>query len=156
MNYDETCERAVDAATFFTFNKGGKKCGSKVQSTENGIVKIVHIDEAKKFPEMDLVCQDFTQKPQSEFKTCNFDVSQPRAVFIKSDADMTKRDDVIHAFTALSEQFGHNSPKEDVFELFGEFSSKEHDVIFDDRAEKFVGLGNDVPTDDFMHGISCP
>lgn len=171
--FDFNNPRAKDAALLFAHRKGEKPCTTGLKSTENGIVKIVHVNIAKNYPDMDLVCQDFTQKPQSEYKNCHFDFAVPRAVsytkkqwnvsfsncfssffsrpfqvVIKQTADSTKRDDIIHAFTSISEQFGHNSPKEDVFELFGEFSAGQSNVIFDDRAEKMIGIGNEIPRDE--------
>lgn len=150
VDFDATNPRANDAALLFHYHQGSKDntCGHEHASVEDGIVKIVHVKDAINHPEMDLVCQDFTQKPQTEFRTCNFDFSIPRAVVVKQTVEASKRDDIIHAFTAISEQFGHNSPKEDVFELFGEFSAGQNDVIFDDRAEKIVSLVNEIPSDE--------
>lgn len=150
IDFDSTSPRAKDSALLFDHHKEGKSsCGhDAVQAVPNGLVKIVHVNEAKNYPEMDLVCQDFSQKPQSEFRTCNFEFNIPRAVCTKQSGDSSKRDDIVHAFTAISEQFGHNSPKEDVFELFGEFSSGQADVLFDDRAERIVSLANEIPTDE--------
>lgn len=151
VDYDERSPRAQDSALLFQHKQEAKSnCGhAAAQAVPNGIVKLVHVTEAKeKYSDLDLVCPDFTQKPQSEFRTCNFDFAIPRAVCVKQGGDATKRDDVVHAFTAISEQFGHNSPKEDVFELFGEFKKGETDVLFDDRAEKIVTMGNDIPSDD--------
>lgn len=151
LDFDESNPRAMDSALLFTHHQGSKssKCGhDHVKSVANGIVKLVHVKDAKSHPEMDLVCQDFTQKPQSEFKACNFDFAIPRAVVAKQHVESSKRDDIVHAFTAISEQFGHNSPKEDVFELFGEFSQGHPDVIFDDRAERIVSLANEIPSDE--------
>lgn len=152
VEFDATNPRATDAALLFNYHQQGAKdgnCGHEhLQSVDSGIVKIVHIRDAKKYADMDLVCPDFTQKPQNEFRTCNFDFSIPRAVCAKQTVDPSKRDDIVHAFTALSEQFGHNSPKEDVFELFGEFSAGQKDVLFDDRAEKIVSLVNEIPSEE--------
>lgn len=150
VDFDEHDARAQDSALLFHHRQGQKNsCGHEAaQPVANGIVKLVNVKEAKNYPEMDLVCQDFTQKPQSEFRTCNFDFAVPRAVCAKQGAEPSKRDDIVHAFTAISEQFGHDSPKEDVFELFGEFRAGEKDVLFDDRAEKIMSLGNEIPSDD--------
>lgn len=150
VDFDSTNYRALDAALLFHHHQGNKEeCGHEAtQPVPNGIVRIMHVNEAKNHPDMDLVCQDFTQMPQSEYKTCNFDFAIPRAVSVKTNVEPSKRDDVVHAFTALSEQFGHNSPKEDVFELFGEFAAGQKDLIFDDRAERIVSLANELPSEE--------
>lgn len=49
-------------------------------------------------------------------------------------------DNTIHGFTSLADSFGHGGRIEDVFELFESFEDGAKDVIFSDRAEKFVTI----------------
>lgn len=52
-------------------------------------------------------------------------------VYIKKALNSDRVDGIKHAFTLLSEKFGHQKPLEDVFELFGEFEKEQKNVLFD-------------------------
>lgn len=54
-----------------------------------------------------------------------------RQVYINKSLDSYKAGGIKHAFTALSDKFGHEKPNQDVFELFGEFEKGQKDVLFD-------------------------
>lgn len=73
---------------------------------------------------------------------------------MKKDLSGQKLDNIVHGFSLLSEKFGHNSPLEEVFELFGEYEHGFKNVIFDDRGEKIETTGNKIPNYDITHYLS--
>ena len=52
-------------------------------------------------------------------------------IYINKSLNLYRASGFTHAFTALSNKFGHGKPNEDVFELFGEFEKGQKDVLFD-------------------------
>lgn len=144
VQFDEQNRRAKDAALLYAHAKGEKVCEAALRSSAGAAVRIAHASQASEFPGTALVCQDFSQRPWAEFGGCNFDLAMPRAVCLRGDAEMAKRDDVVHAFTAISDQFGRAAAKEDVFRAFGEFRAGQQDVLFDDRAQKLADQENEI------------
>lgn len=81
----------------------------------------------------------------SEYKTCNFDYTLPTAIFSRSTLTTYELDNINHAFSAISDKFGHKGKIEEIFELFGEFKDGAKDVIFSDDASKFESANNYEP-----------
>lgn len=156
--FDANDVRSVDAALAFTEKRrteqGERVCPSTIKNSEGGKLQVVNSKQLSKFSsDKVLVCQNLKTKPLSEFRTCNFDSTMPGAVsadfnrsevilnrfhllffcqvYINSSLNPDRVDGIKHSFTALSEKFGAGKKFEDVFELFGEFSKGEADVLFD-------------------------
>lgn len=94
----------------------------------------------EKYLDKELLCPDFSIKPLSESKTCNFDGQFTRGIFVRDALGGTELDSVVHGFKSLSDKFGHGAKLENVFELFGEFEVGAKHIIFSDDA---MALEND-------------
>lgn len=75
----------------------------------------------------------------SETGRCN----RAATVFVTNRADQHGIDNVMHAFSALSDKFGHMGNVEEVFELFGEFEPGQKNVLFSDDADKLIPVEPD-------------
>lgn len=107
------------------------------------IVRTTRLND-KKYADKELICSDRTRRTLTESKGCTYDLSLARAVFVRDDLSGTELDNVAHAFTALSDKFGHNGKIEDVFEMFGQFEVGQRNVLFDDDGQQLVTRSNHV------------
>lgn len=136
IHFDSTSERSINAALEFLYKRGTKKCPSTIRDNSDSLIKVVRstelsgIDKSK----FELVCPDLSRKSlDSDLKTCNFEYTLRTAIFSRSTLSSYEADNINHAFTAISEKFGHEGKLEQVFEIFAEFEKGQNDVIFDVR-----------------------
>uniref|UniRef100_A0A182N8I6 Transferrin n=1 Tax=Anopheles dirus TaxID=7168 RepID=A0A182N8I6_9DIPT len=90
-----------------------------------------------------LVCADLSFQPATNAATCHLE-SSPTAdrstgtVYVRQNVDEALQDSIVHAFSALSDEFGRGQPKEQVFRVFGPFrlhnGELAHHLIFHDYA----------------------
>lgn len=137
FKFDKSDSRACDVAVTFNRARNIETDVNDIPSATNYPIEIVHSSHLseQKFLDKELICPDFTVKPLSESKTCNFDGQYTRGVFVRNGLGATELDGVVHGFKSLSNQFGHGQQLEDVFELFGEFEVGAKNVIFNDDAK---------------------
>lgn len=83
----------------------------------------------------------------TDASSCAYDATPPSAVYVKNSLESNEKDSIKHAFSALSNKFGKYGDLVDVFELFGEFESGHHDVLFSDNARALI-------TDDSVNELS--
>lgn len=132
LKFDESDQRSQNAALLFNDKRGKKVCPDALHSDANGQLQVVNAKTLDlQAQDKVLVCKDFSKRPLREFKTCNFDYTITAAVVGHKMASTNKIGNIKHAFTALSEKFGHGGKIEDVFELFGEFEAGQKNVLFD-------------------------
>lgn len=133
LKLDLTERRSVDAALNYNKKRQQKVCPAALESKDNGDVKIVRSTglDAFKANEYELVCQDFSRKPLDKFTDCNWDYTLPTAIFVRNSVTAYELDNINHAFSSLSEKFGHGGKVEDVFEMFATYEEGQTDIIFD-------------------------
>jgi len=136
INYDNTNERARQAALFMNKRRGANVCQA-TPSTEKNLM-IVHAKELEQHKNKQLVCPNMETKPVTEFLTCNWEVNLPTGVFIRENMTPVEQETIKHLFVSLSTKFGQPGKLSDVFTLFGEYKKDEKNVIFDDDATEFV------------------
>lgn len=148
-NFDETNERAEQAARFLSLKRNTLNCDNVFKSDSNGGIKIVKISDLSKYEGKELVCADLSRKPLTETASCSLDAARPTGVYVQDSITTDQFDVINHAFTALGDKFGHTGKIEDVFEIFEEFEPGQKNVIFSDDAVKFVPASSSVsPVDD--------
>lgn len=82
LKFDRNNARAVTAAVYLNSKRGVTGCPSALSSTEDAGIKIINaklLDEYKNSNKR-LLCQDWSKKTLTEYKTCNFDYSLPNGV----------------------------------------------------------------------------
>lgn len=82
LKFDPNNVRAVTAARYLNSKRGLTGCPSTLSSEESSGIKIINaklLDEYKDTNKR-LLCQDWTKKALTEYKTCNFDYSLPNGV----------------------------------------------------------------------------
>ncbi|XP_041780140.1 transferrin [Anopheles merus] len=82
-----------------------------------------------------LVCDDFTFQPLANAAMCHLRSNDERgpaaAIYVRRQVDEAVKDSVVHAFTALSDTFGHGQAREQVFRLFGPFRLRSGELQLD-------------------------
>jgi len=145
FKFDKSNSRASDVAVAFNRARNIDSNINQIPSSSTSKIEIVHLSRLsdEKYLNKELVCKDFSIKPLSEAKTCNFDGQITRGIFVRNNLGGTELDSVIHGFKSLSDKFGHHAKLENVFELFGEFEAGAKHVIFTDDAMELEN-DNDV------------
>lgn len=107
----------------------------------------------------ELICLNLVRKPvtSTDIKDCVFDATPPKAVFVRDEVHGHEFDNIVHAFTSLSDKFGIDGKIPDVFELFGEFEPGKKNVIFSDDAVALVSDLNSISNvdEDLYKRLSC-
>jgi len=149
--FDRTDSRASDVAATFNHARNINTAIEDIQSSENAQIRIVHSSRLSDttYTGKKLVCSDFTFKPLTEAKSCNFDGRLTRGIFVRTDIGGMELDSIVHGFKSLSDKFGHNANLENVFELFGEFEKGARNVIFTDDGQ---ALENDDKINVIING----
>lgn len=131
---------------------------------ENSQLRVIRVSDLKTKGSVEhdeLICLNLDRKPfstsESELKECMFDAAPGNAVFTRDSVRGHELDNIVHAFTSLSDKFGHNGKIPDVFELFGEFEPGQKNVIFSDDAVNLLSDLNSIPKvdDNLSKGIKC-
>lgn len=82
LKFDRTNPRAVTAAAYLNKKRGGTGCTNTLSSSDDAQIRIVNAKllDGYKNTNKRLLCQDWTKKSLTEFKSCNFDYSLPNGV----------------------------------------------------------------------------
>lgn len=134
VHYDSQNVRSVNAALEFLFKRGTKKCPATITDKTDSPIKIVRSTTLSDYSKdtYELVCPDMSRKPlDADFTKCNFEYTLRTAIFSRASISIYELDNISHAFTAISEKFGHDGKLEQVFDIFAEFEKGQNDVIFD-------------------------
>ncbi|XP_063705234.1 transferrin [Culicoides brevitarsis] len=140
LKFDSSQVRAVTSALYLNSKRGISKCPNVLSSEELAKIQIVNskkLDEYKSANKQ-LLCQDWSKKTLSDYKTCNFDYSLPNGIYVNKAESRQTRDNIRHAFTAIGKSFGSKGKLNHVFDLFGQFESGQKDVIFSGDAIDIV------------------
>lgn len=131
VKYDKSNERAKYAALMLKQLRGGGPC-EELPEVEDSGMQIVNSNDLNNYKDKQLVCPTNLKETIAitEFRTCNFEASLPRAVFIHSERSKIEKDTYKHAMISLSERFGSKGKLPDVFKMFGEFQDGQQDVLF--------------------------
>lgn len=107
----------------------------------------------------ELICLNLARKPvtTTDLKDCVFDATPAKAVFARDSVHGHEFDNIVHAFTLLSDKFGIQGKIPDVFEMFGEFEPGKKDIIFSDDAVALVSDLNSISNvdEDLYKRIKC-
>lgn len=80
LKFDESKLRSVDAALHYNEKRLKENCPNNLKSAPEGVIEIVNAKDLKNYNNKVLICQDFTRRPLSDYKNCNFDFTFPTAV----------------------------------------------------------------------------
>lgn len=133
ISFESDNERSVNAALEFLLKRGTKKCPQTINNKNESPVKIIRSINLNAYKDThNVVCPDLsTKSADSDLKSCNFESTLRTAIFSRPNLNTYEADNINHAFTAISDKFGHQGAIEEVFELFAEFEKGQNDVIFD-------------------------
>jgi hypothetical protein len=94
-----------------------------------------------------------SKKPitSDNLNNCYFDATPPTSIFVRNGLYGHELDNIVHAFTHLTEKFGTLGSLPDVFTLFGGFEANQPNVIFSDDAVGLVSAANNIDTIDELY-----
>ncbi|XP_005179570.1 transferrin [Musca domestica] len=154
INFDEHNERAHKAADYLNKLRGINYCQTTPSADKE--IMIVNAKNLDQYKNKQLLCSNLEKKPITEWKSCNFDVNLPTAVFMRDTMTPIEKKTLKHLFISLSDTFGKRSKLSDVFALFGAFSRTEENVLFDDNAVEFItDLRNAQAKEELYESLSC-
>nr|AAM46784.3 transferrin [Glossina morsitans morsitans] len=154
IHYDGQDERAHQAAAYLNKLRNINTCQTTPSSEKN--IMIVNAKDLEQWKNKQLLCANLEKKAVTEWRSCNLEAYLPVGIFIRESMTPVEQDTIKHLFVSLSEKFGHNGRFEDVFNLFGEYKTHEKNILFNDRAVKFVTeLTNEHTNEEIYHSLRC-
>lgn len=123
-----------------------QRSGVTIEKSNLKVVRLSEVSSLESKADYEFICKRSRKPidtPISELDDCIYDATAPTGVYVRRSSTGHEFDNLRHAFTALSEYFGHDGDIEDVFRLFGRFEAKKRDVLFSDDASQLIPADDD-------------